>query len=261
MARRTIEKTPALALRVTPYSRTSHVVTWLTPHFGTVATVAKGARRPKSPFLGQCDFFYTCEILFYSRAQAGLHILRECAPLATRPGLRTDWRGAICASYMAELARRVCPAGHPQQALYSLLSSALDSLENTPVGPGILYWFELHVLSAIGLAPQLARCAACRKAPSAGATLFFSPAQGGIVCPDCRPPTGKNPLIPLDALAILRRWQATELPTRATNIRCTQNQLLVFRRLLGIFISYHLDMVPAGRKIVIDMLTKERRPL
>ena len=53
MAGETI-KTEAICLDIRPWSRTSHVVSWLTP-MGKVSTVVKGAVRAKSQFLGQYD--------------------------------------------------------------------------------------------------------------------------------------------------------------------------------------------------------------
>ena len=79
-----ILKTDALALRVSPFSRTSHVVRWLTASHGTIATLVKGACRPKSRFLGQYDTACTSELLFYERAGNGLHIAKECCLLEPR---------------------------------------------------------------------------------------------------------------------------------------------------------------------------------
>ena len=82
-------RTGAICLDIRPWSRTSHVVSWLTPT-GKVATVVKGAVRAKSQFLGQYDLNYTCDIIYYARAKGELHALRECVPLEMREGLRGD---------------------------------------------------------------------------------------------------------------------------------------------------------------------------
>ena len=76
-------KAEALCLAVHPWSRTSHIVRWLTPR-GTLATLVKGAVRPKSAFLGQYDLNYTCELVYYARARGELHALRECVPRERR---------------------------------------------------------------------------------------------------------------------------------------------------------------------------------
>ena len=85
-------KTTGIVLDIRPWSRTSHVVTWLTPDRGPVVTLVKGAVRPKSAFLGQYDFFYTCELVYYIRAKGELHAIREAAPLNPREHLRGSFR-------------------------------------------------------------------------------------------------------------------------------------------------------------------------
>ena len=91
-------KCEAICLDVRPWSRTSHVVSWLTPH-GRIVTLVKGAVRPKSAFLGQYDLNYTCEIVWYRRAKGDLHALRECSPLVLRENLRGDWRALLAAEH------------------------------------------------------------------------------------------------------------------------------------------------------------------
>ena len=109
MAGETI-KTEAICLDIRPWSRTSHVVSWLTPT-GRVATVVKGAVRAKSQFLGQYDLNYTCDIVYYARAKGELHALRECAPLEMREELREDYRKLALAGYMRRLVAELAPMG------------------------------------------------------------------------------------------------------------------------------------------------------
>ena len=79
-----IAKTEAIVLRIFLFSRTSHIVAWLAEDGTRLTTSIKGAVRPKSAFLGQYDLFYTCELLYYEREHAGVHVARECSPLAPR---------------------------------------------------------------------------------------------------------------------------------------------------------------------------------
>ena len=120
-------KTEAICLSVTPWSRTSHVVAWLTPA-GRVGTVVKGAVRPKSAFLGQYDLNYTCEVVYYARAKGDLHALRECVPLDRRDALREDYAALALAGYFRFLADRFAPQGPDCAEWYETLSSALDGL-------------------------------------------------------------------------------------------------------------------------------------
>ncbi|MDO9543338.1 MAG: DNA repair protein RecO, partial [Kiritimatiellia bacterium] len=129
-----IIKTQAIALKISPFSETSHVVTWLTAEHGKIATIIKGAQRPRNSFLGRYDLFYTCELLFYLRLFQGLHIVKECFPLKHRSAFRTYWPGTACASYFAGLVTKIAPFYAPQKNIYTLLDAALDffSAEQNP---------------------------------------------------------------------------------------------------------------------------------
>ena len=59
-----IASSVGLILRTRPLTETSLIVNWLTPEFGRLATVAKGARRARSPFRGLLDLFYLCDLSF-----------------------------------------------------------------------------------------------------------------------------------------------------------------------------------------------------
>ena len=132
-----IIKTQAIALNIWPFSESSHIVNWLTVDHGKIATIIKGAQRPRNIFLGQYDLFYTCELLFYLRLFQGLHIVKECFPLKHRSAFRTYWPGTACASYFAGLAGKIAPFYAPQRNIYTLLDAALDffSAEENPPSP------------------------------------------------------------------------------------------------------------------------------
>lgn len=275
-----IEKTEALTLRVTPFARTSHIVTWLTSEHGKLATLVKGACRPKSRFLGQYDLFYTCELLFYTRERNALHIIRECSPMKPREALRTNWMASSYASYVCDLVARVSPEGQQQAELYQLAVSSLDFLCAGTAKPQFLSWFELKLMKTLGLAPQLLKCPACRSnlvSHRSGQSLF-SCVRGGILCADCAkrrdPSTGStsslqaklpsNELgtggtdrstfhISPDILAMMRSWQNADSARTAQNTKCTREQLLEIRKLLGIFLNYHLDMMPRSRNVALEM--------
>ena len=68
-----IETATGIILRTRPLTETSLIVHWLTPDFGRLATVAKGARRPKSPFAGQLDLFYAADFSFSRSRSSDLH--------------------------------------------------------------------------------------------------------------------------------------------------------------------------------------------
>ena len=58
------ERATGVVLRTWPLTDTSLIVHWLTPSHGRLATAAKGAHRPKSPFRGKLDLFYAAQFSF-----------------------------------------------------------------------------------------------------------------------------------------------------------------------------------------------------
>src|ERR1700752_833910 len=97
------ERTTGLIVRTRPLTETSLIVHWLTPDLGRIATVAKGARRSKSPFRGKLDLFYLAEFSFSRSRRSELHTLREVGLLDTNGALRKDLGCLRQACYAAAL--------------------------------------------------------------------------------------------------------------------------------------------------------------
>ena len=152
MAGETI-KTVAICLDIRPWSRTSHVVSWLTP-MGKVSTVVKGAVRAKSQFLGQYDLNYTCDIVYYARAKGELHALRECVPVELREELREDYRKLALAGYFRRLVAELAPMGDECRAWYEELGRVLEDIRPKTED---LVRFELRVLELSGLKPDFSK--------------------------------------------------------------------------------------------------------
>ncbi len=153
-----IVKTEGIVLQISPWSRTSHVVTWLTPDHGPVATLVKGAVRPKSAFLGQYDLFYTCDLLYYARAHGDLHALREVTPTCRRDAMRGRWRETSLAGYAADMMRDLVPANAEAKEWYMALSRFLDDLAADGAARQscrrMLIRLEMALLRLSGLAPD-----------------------------------------------------------------------------------------------------------
>src|SRR5271165_6116179 len=84
------ESTHGIILRTRPLTETSLIIHWLTPDLGRIATVAQGARRPKSPFAGKLDLFYAADFSFSRSRRSELHRLREACLRETHGPIRED---------------------------------------------------------------------------------------------------------------------------------------------------------------------------
>ena len=282
-----IEKTEAIALRVSDFSNTSQMVAWLTPEGRRLVTSAKGALRPRSPFLGQFDVCYTCEVLYYAHggASGAVHVLHECTPLDTRAALRHRWRAALAATYATDLVGHVAESAPPTPALYSLLRAALDQLARHGTSAAALLAFETRLLAVLGLAPDLVGCPHCLDTALARGARFSVP-EGRIVCPDCAsdtvasmtstteltgsPPDGfaraapraggsAEITLPQRLLAPLRLAFGADVYAPGVFARLDAADANLLRSFLGAFLHYHLDARLDGRAIAWDALAA--RPL
>jgi len=251
-------KTEGILLRSALYSETSCIVNWLTPDFGRVATIIKGAFRPRGGFVGQFDSFYTCELLFYHRFGGEVHIAREVTALKTRDAFRRDWRATACASYLTDLVARASHPEAPHPEAYRSLDELLDDLAAHGASPTLIFWFELRLLHALGLAPQLTRCFKCRREIAAAERgVKFQASHGGLLCGACGVTAGDAlPMAP-DTLAALAGWQRSEHPRGARRTNCSGRQIGEIDRLLGAFLMYHLDMPLPARRICFDLLARK----
>jgi DNA repair protein RecO (recombination protein O) len=149
-------RTAGLVLRTRPLTETSLIVQWLTRDFGRIATVAKGARRPKSPFRGQLDLFYLADLSFARSSRSDLHTLREVRLLESHAGLRPELIYVQQASYCAALIEQTAEPDAPLPAVFESFSNLLVQLPKHPAQPQTIFGFEMKWLLELGLMPNLA---------------------------------------------------------------------------------------------------------
>ena len=145
------ETTTAILLRKTRLSDTSLIITWLSQACGKLKTVAKGARRPRSPFAGRLDLFFDSEIEFIRSRKSELHVLKETRLIDPHEGLRKTWLTTQLASYFVELIELTTEPDHPAPELYDLLKRAFGHLDGNPPTKRILIHFESELARLLGI--------------------------------------------------------------------------------------------------------------
>ena len=208
-----IESATGLILRTRPLTETSLIVHWLTPNFGRIATAAKGARRPKSPFLGKLDLFYEADLTFSRSRRSELHALREVSLREAHEALRLELDLLQQAAYCARLIEQTTETETPLPGVFELARGLLNHLPKQPPQPRNVYAFELKLLNELGLKPNVT---ASRLAPGTKEIV--------------------RGLIEGDWPAIAR-------------LKSTAAQAKELRQFLHGFLIFHLGKVPKGRMI------------
>jgi DNA repair protein RecO (recombination protein O) len=207
------ENGTGLILRMRPLTDTSLIVHWLTAEHGRLATVAKGARRPKSPFRGKLDLFYEADFSFQRRRRSELHVLREASLREVHAALRNDLGRLQQASYAAALIEQSTETETPLPRIFALMHGFLSALSLRPPQPRSIFAFELKLLDELGLKPDLGQS----RLTSGTKTLV-------------------NDLLASD-------WPAI------AELKATAPQAAELRRFLHGFLIFHLGKMPHGRPL------------
>jgi DNA repair protein RecO (recombination protein O) len=181
------EKTLAIVLRVVDFSETSCVVTLFTEQFGKIGALAKGARRPKSPFDSALDLLALCRIVFIDKSADVLDLLTEARLERRFRSASRDLSRLYAGYYVAELLLELTDLGDPHPELYRRADEALLALDRDgPVAETVLS-FEVTALRLLGHLPALQDCVLCGTPAGAGPDrVLFGQLAGGVLCPHCR---------------------------------------------------------------------------
>jgi recombinational DNA repair protein (RecF pathway) len=148
------ERSHGTILRIRPLTETSLIVHWLTPEHGRLATVAKGARRPKSTFLGKLDLLLSADFSYQPSRRSDLHTLREVAVLDRRSQVVTDLQSLRIAAYATACIEQSTESDTPIPEVYELLIALLDYLAQHPPTARAVLAFELKLLACLGMEPD-----------------------------------------------------------------------------------------------------------
>jgi DNA repair protein RecO (recombination protein O) len=212
-----IETAAGLVLRTRPLTETSLIVQWLTPDLGRVATVAKGAQRPKSPFRGKLDLFYLADFSFSRSRRSELHTLREVSLRETYSGLRKDLGRLQQASYCAVLVEQATEIETPLNRVFDVMAGLLAHLAAQPLAAPTIFSFELKLLTELGLKPDLDR-------------------------------SKLNP----GTKQLVRALTESDWPVVA-RLRPTAAQAVELGQFLHGFVIYHLGRIPKGRDAALGL--------
>jgi DNA repair protein RecO (recombination protein O) len=146
-----MEKCKGTVIRRIPLTESSLIVTWCTEEHGILRTVAKGARRPKSPFAGKLDLFFEAEFEIIRSKKSDLHPLRELSLTSLRSRLRDSYLQTLAATYFVQLLNQVTEPETPVRKLNNLLNRALHHLEQTLPDMKAILHYEKQMAQALGI--------------------------------------------------------------------------------------------------------------
>ena len=185
----------AIVLRRVNYRENDRMVTLLSPSRGRIEAVIRNCRKPKSHNLNAAELFALGDYMMIENG--GRMTVTSVRLIETFYPLRADYDRLTCGVWLLGLAEAVAEPEQEQQELFMLLLHTLSRLafSDQPWKP-LLSGFLLHFSACQGFKPRLNHCSLCGKRLGEEPPLFFDPAEGGVVCGQCRRSAAQVPLSP-----------------------------------------------------------------
>jgi DNA repair protein RecO (recombination protein O) len=190
-----LTKDMAICIRAIDYSETSQIVTFFAKAAGKIDAIAKGSKRPKSPFDGPIEVLSHGDIVFIDPASEKLATLTEFQQQPTLTNLHNNLFILYTCLFAAELLNNLTHDRDPHPGLFESFleflhnANELHSANNQrPDILALLILFQLTLLKEIGLQPILSHCVNCKTRYEKRDTrheYYFSSSANGLICRDC----------------------------------------------------------------------------
>ena len=241
------EKSLAIVLRVVEFSETSVVTTLFTEDFGKLGALAKGARRPKSPFEAALDLLAVCRIVFIHKSTDALDLLTEAKLERRFRSSSRDLSRLYAGYYVAELLHDLTDPGVAHPGLFQCANETLLELDQGESVQALILRFEMTLLRELGLLPSLEQCAGCGVGLEAVGRIAFGMLAGGVLCGRCR--TGNQQVVSVSAAALqaLRRFAAPD-PRLWRDVEVERNTRGELRGILNRYMANVLGHRPKMQK-------------
>ena len=177
----------ALVLRRTKLGESDVVCTLLAEDGSQVRAIAKGARKPSSPFSSRLEVYAVCDLLL-SQGRS-LDIVKEARLVQGNAHLRSDISLMQAAAPIVELLDRASQDGLRDTRLFPMACAALSAFASATCPCSLIASAALlKILAVLGFRPRLDLCVACGKPirfDAGPGTIPFSVSEGGVLCRDC----------------------------------------------------------------------------
>ncbi len=239
----------AFVLKLKKYGESHLILTLFSLEEGKLFAIAKGVRKPKSPFRGHLQLGNRCDFLLYRGR--GLDTVSQALAMESYPHIRENTEAYLYASYFLELADAALAERQPQPELFSLLEQSLLLLRREEKHL-LARYYELQLLAIAGYRPDFSRCAQCGGPLAEG---FLSPLGGRLLCAQCG---GGFRLSPgaLYGLRFLLRADIESL----FRLKPGGEQRAEMEAATGILLQYHLERKVKSRQVLLDMTRPKTLP-
>lgn len=157
------------------------MLTILTPNYGKISCVAKGARRQQSALLAGTQLFCFAEYLMYKGTNT--YHINSCEIIEIFYNLRTDLDKLKYAIHINKIIQEVTEENENCYKILQLFLNTLYTISETDKNEElILGIFKLRLLNMLGFSPRILECCNCKEKDNLNK---FSIKDNGFKCETC----------------------------------------------------------------------------
>jgi DNA repair protein RecO (recombination protein O) len=196
-----VYRTEAIVIGRLDLGDVDRILTLYSPQIGKLRAVAKGVRRPQSRLGPHLELFARTKVMLAKGRD--LDLITSAETVDGHWPLRSDVEAFGHAAYMAELINEFTADRQENRNAFDLLARSMHLLAEKVDPSALTRHFELGLLGAIGLRPELYRCIQCDRDIEAERNAL-SARLGGMLCPQCRSVDLSAPELSVNAQKYIR---------------------------------------------------------
>lgn len=186
------------------------LVTILSPEYGKIKIIAKGARRPGSKFGGRLELFAYNQYLLASGRN--FDILSQIETISNFNRIRESLPVLQAGLYILKLIDSFTEEKIASPKLFELLLHCLYLLDGGVEPKIVIKIFEVKLAEVEGVYPNLTECVHCRKKlKTKPEKIRFSAESGGIVCSQCRQQNPSAFDMPFEIISLMEKLRLIKL--------------------------------------------------
>ena len=242
----------ALILRTYKLGEADRIVVFLTRDRGKKRGVAKGARRPRSKFVGGLEPLTQVRVAYFEKERRELVSVNysepNCSPLAA-----VDPEALGYTQYFAELLDEWAQEADPDERLYRLGAAVVEALAAGVPAEPLARYFEYWLLRLQGVYPPHLVCQLCGKTLGGTGNDAAILISGGreLTCVQCSP-RGGGLRLSGDALAFVSGARNVN-PLRVGELRVTPAVMREIESVHRALIATHLEKELKSIRVLKDM--------
>ena len=157
------------------------MLTVLTPNFGKISCVAKGARRPQSALLAGTQLFCFGEYMMYKGTNT--YHINSCETIEIFYNIRTDLDKLKYAIHINKIIQDITEENENCYRILQLYLNTLYTISETDKNLDlVISVFKMRLLSILGYTPRIMKCTKCKEKDK---LTKFSIRDNGFKCEAC----------------------------------------------------------------------------